>query len=88
MKKFKNIMDYTHGMINIDSFFFKFIDTIQLQRLRDIHQLSTSLYVFPSVNHSRFEHSLGTYFIANKFMKYFKENQPELDINQNLINSI
>ncbi len=88
MKKFKNVMDYAHGMINIDLFYFKFIDTIQFQRLRDIRQLPTSLYVFPSVNHTHLEHSFGTYFIGNKFIKYFKENQKELEINQSLINSI
>lgn len=88
MKKFKNVMDYAHGMINIDLFYFKFIDTIQFQRLRDIHRFPTSLYVFPSVNHTHLEHSFGTFFIANKFIKYFKENQNELEINQSLINSI
>ena len=88
IKKSKKVFDYIHGLITIDNFYFKFIDTPQFQRLRDIYQLTTSNFVFPSANHSRFEHSLGTFFLSNKFVAFLQQNQPELEISQSLINTV
>ena len=87
-KKSKKIFDYIHGLITIDTFFFKFIDTPQFQRLRDLYQLTTSNFVFPTANHTRFEHSLGTFSLSNKYITFLKQNQPELDISQSLINTV
>ena len=86
--KFKNITDYIYGLMSIPNHYFKFIDTIYIQRLRNIRQLPTAQYVFPSVNHSSFEHSIGTYFLSNKYISDLKMRQNELDINQTLINTI
>lgn len=88
IKKSKKVFDYIHGLITIDNFYFRFIDTPQFQRLRDIYQLTTSNFVFPSANHSRFEHSLGAFFLSNKFITFLQQNQPELEISQSLINTI
>ena len=88
IKKFKNITDYIYGLISIPNHFFKFIDSIYIQRLRNIRQIPTAQYVFPSVNHSCFEHSLGTYFLSNKYITDLKSRQNELEINQTLINTI
>lgn len=51
-------------------------------------QLATTQYIFPSANHSRLEHSFGVYFLANKYLKYLQQTQPELEINDNIIRSI
>ena len=88
IRKFKNITDYIYGLISIPNHFFKFIDSIYIQRLRNIRQLPTAQYVFPSVNHTCFEHSLGTYYLSNKYITDLKSRQSELDINQTLINTI
>ncbi|MBD3227911.1 MAG: HD domain-containing protein [Candidatus Lokiarchaeota archaeon] len=40
-----------------------------MQRLRYIKQLGCASYVFPSANHTRFEHSLGVYFITCKIIE-------------------
>jgi HD superfamily phosphohydrolase len=46
------------------------IDTVWLQRLRRIHQLQSARWVFPSAEHSRFQHSLGTMHVAGEFAQH------------------
>jgi len=46
------------------------IDTIWLQRLRRIYQLQSARWVFPSAEHSRFQHSLGTMHVAGEFAQH------------------
>lgn len=87
-EKYKNITDYIYGLISIPNHYFKFIDTIYVQRLRNILQIPTAKYVFPSVTHSCYEHAIGTYFLSNKYITDLKTRQKELDINQTLINTI
>lgn len=43
------------------------IDTPWVQRLRKVHQLQSSFWVFPSGEHSRFQHCLGTMHMAGRF---------------------
>jgi hypothetical protein len=43
------------------------IDTPWMQRLRRVHQIQSSFWVFPSGEHSRFQHSLGTMHMAGRF---------------------
>jgi HD superfamily phosphohydrolase len=87
-KKFQTIQDYIYGLISIPKNHIKFIDSYYVQRLRNIRQIPTAQYLFPSVNHSCFEHSLGTYYLSNKFITNLKNRQNDLDINQTLINTI
>jgi len=46
------------------------IDNKWLQRLRKIHQLQSTFWVFPSAENSRFIHSLGTMHLAGEFGKH------------------
>lgn len=64
--KIKNIHDAIHGYIQLSVFAAKIIDTNLFQRLRKLKQLGTCSYVFPNAVHNRFEHSIGTYYIANE----------------------
>lgn len=45
------------------------IDSVWLQRLRQIHQLQSVWWVYPSAEHSRFQHVLGVMHLASKFAK-------------------
>lgn len=42
------------------------IDHPWVQRLRQIHQLQTAWYVFPSAEHTRFQHVLGAMHLASR----------------------
>lgn len=42
------------------------MDTPQVQRLRRIKQLGFTYLVYPGANHTRFEHSMGTMYLASK----------------------
>ena len=61
----KVIRDPLHGYIELDELACSIIDTVEMQRLRRIRQLGFSYLVYPGANHTRFEHSLGTYHLMN-----------------------
>jgi HD superfamily phosphohydrolase len=46
------------------------IDTPWVQRLRRIHQLQSTWWVYPSGEHSRFQHVLGTMHMAGAFARH------------------
>ncbi|MGC8961639.1 MAG: HD domain-containing protein [Candidatus Bathyarchaeia archaeon] len=58
------IKDPLYGYIQITEAERNVIDTYPFQRLRRIKQLSGSEFVYPAANHTRFEHSLGTMYLA------------------------
>lgn len=46
------------------------IDNPWMQRLRRIYQLQSARWVYPSAEHSRFQHSLGTMHMAGQFARH------------------
>lgn len=62
----KVVKDLVHGYIYIDEKMQKCIDTPYFQRLHRVKQLTCNL-LFPSVNHTRYEHSLGVMKLACDF---------------------
>jgi HD superfamily phosphohydrolase len=79
------IYDNIHGYIEVSTLALSIIDTVEFQRMRRINQTSGLFYVFPTARHSRFEHSIGTYHIAKRFITNIKNNQPELRISDRLV---
>ncbi len=61
----KIIKDPVHGYVEVEDFALALLDSPPLQRLRYIRQLGFSYLVYPGANHTRFEHSLGTMFLAD-----------------------
>ena len=63
------IRDPIHGYIEIRPYIERLLDTKIVQRLRNVKQLGWTNLVYPGANHSRFEHSLGTYYLASRVWK-------------------
>jgi hypothetical protein len=68
----KIIKDPVHGYIEVEDFTLRLLDSPVLQRLRYIRQLGFSYLVYPGANHTRFEHSLGTMFLAGVASRRFQ----------------
>ena len=58
------IKDPLYGYIRLTEIEHNVIDTPAVQRLRRIRQLAGAEYVYPAANHTRFEHVLGTMYLA------------------------
>lgn len=83
-KKNKIFFDKIHGYIKIDPIALSIIDTMEFQRLRFIKQTGVLNYVFPTAEHTRFEHSIGTYYLAKLMLNYLKVNQKEIKITESI----
>lgn len=73
----KTVFDNVHKNIYVDPLSLKFIDTEEFQRLRDVKQLGLCHLVFPGAVHSRFEHSLGVYWLAGQAVQRLAQYQGE-----------
>ncbi|OVE83332.1 HD domain-containing protein [Natronolimnobius baerhuensis] len=70
------IKDSVHDYIELDPTAEALLDTAAMQRLRTIRQLSTVQLVYPSANHTRFEHSLGVYHLASRAVDRLEVDEP------------
>lgn len=69
----KLIRDAVHGDVAFSPAEMAVIDTAPVQRLRRIKQLGASSLVYPSAVHTRFEHSLGTCWVAKRLLAELAE---------------
>jgi len=60
------IKDPVHGYVYITEAEKNIIDSYPMQRLRRLRQLAGAEYVYPSANHTRFEHSVGAMYLAGR----------------------
>jgi HD superfamily phosphohydrolase len=70
----KRIRDPIHGDIELTSEEIQIVDTEQFQRLRGIRQLGPAYLVYPAATHTRFEHVLGTLYMAQKIINGVNAN--------------
>ncbi len=63
---YKIIHDGVHGSMKISGVILDLIKTPEFQRLRGIKQLGLAYLVYPGANHTRFEHSLGAWYVAKR----------------------
>jgi HD superfamily phosphohydrolase len=64
------IKDSVHDHIEVAGVAADLVDTPPVQRLRRIKQLGTVALVYPSANHTRFEHSLGVFHLADRALDH------------------
>jgi HD superfamily phosphohydrolase len=68
----KTIHDSVHGSVRVEGVFLSLVEAPELQRLHSVHQLGLAYLVYPGANHTRFEHSLGTYAVAGRICAALK----------------
>ncbi len=69
--------DPVHGFIEVFAPEEKIIDTPTFQRLRRIRQLAFTNYVYHGAEHTRFPHSIGVMYCANRILDSVIRNVPE-----------
>jgi hypothetical protein len=74
LKNAKVFRDPVHGDIWITELEKKIIDNLWFQRLRKTRQLGPTNLVYPGANHTRFEHSIGTVFVAQQIIDSINKN--------------
>ncbi len=75
----KTIKDPIHGSLQLKGHEVEVLDTYEMQRLRNIKQLGFTYFVYPSATHTRFEHSLGTFYLASKLAEKLELNKKKSD---------
>jgi len=77
-KPIKMTADNVHKtMIKLEPLLVGVTDTSQYQRLRELKQLGTASHVYPTAQHTRFDHSLGVCHLAGEVCRYIR-NQPQM----------
>lgn len=77
----KFFRDPVHDIIKFsksDLFLVDVINSEPFQRLRRIKQLGFVDYVYPGAHHSRFSHSIGCYFLANKVIQHLNSSSKKI----------
>ncbi len=78
--EYKTIQDTIHGSVKFKGPFLELLECPELQRLHNIIQLGLTKLVFPGANHTRLEHSIGTYGVANKMAVSLDLNEEEKNL--------
>ena len=76
------VKDPLYGYIRLSEMEKRVIDTEPVQRLRRIRQLSGAEYVYPAANHTRFEHALGTMYLAGVLAENLPANLNDEDVEE------
>ena len=74
-----------HGFITLTPRMRQIVDTPEFKRLHKLRQLGVTYLVYPSANHTRFEHSLGVSHLAKLLMISLSKKNIDLNIDENLI---
>ena len=70
--------DPIHGFVEVYPHERQIIDTIEFQRLRRIHQLGLTNYVYHGAEHSRFGHAIGVMHLAGRSVENLVDHNIDL----------
>ncbi|WP_048075535.1 HD domain-containing protein [Haloquadratum walsbyi] len=73
------IKDGVHDHIEIQGITAELLDTPLIQRLRRVTQLGTVHLVYPAASHTRFEHSIGVYYLMNRALSHLGLDGPQAE---------
>ncbi len=76
---YKTIQDTVHGSVKFSDPFLELINCPEMQRLRGVKQLGLTNLVFPGANHTRLEHSIGAYHVAEKMAQQLDLVEEEME---------
>ena len=68
------IFDTIHGSIDFNKEDLKFLDNRWVKRMKRVKQLGLLDHVFPGGSHNRFEHIIGVYHMADKYINILNKN--------------
>ncbi len=74
----KEFADPLYGFVRLNDLELKIVDSLPFQRLRYIKQLGVAYLVFPSAQHTRFEHAVGVLNISDKLGSFLPERKRRL----------
>jgi uncharacterized protein len=72
------VRDPMWNTIRLDPVAVRIIDTPAFQRLRYIRQLGFAHLVYPGATHTRFDHALGVYHLAQTALRILAEKDPRI----------
>ena len=78
MKHSFEFRDPIHGFVEVYPHERRIIDTIEFQRLRRIHQLGLTHYVYHGAEHTRFGHAVGVMHLAGKAVENLVDRNLDL----------
>ena len=75
----QRVRDPLHNLIEFDTTQFehtlwRVIQTAPFQRLRRVRQLGFSEFVFPGATHTRWNHSIGVFYVARQLMRLIRRH--------------
>lgn len=76
----KLYQDQLYGTITLSPLAIHIIDTPEFQRLSHIKQLGFTDLVYRGAQHTRFCHSIGTYFLTRTIMRHIVKNHERLGL--------
>jgi HD superfamily phosphohydrolase len=79
LRKAKDIYIPVHNTVELSLMAKLFMGTKYFQRLSKLKQLGTCNYIYPGAVHTRFEHSIGVYYLAGKLVDRIRQVS---DVNQ------
>ncbi|OAV70513.1 hypothetical protein Barb4_01311 [Bacteroidales bacterium Barb4] len=84
-KHSKEVLDPVVGYVKVYAWEMAMLDTLLFQRLRKITQLGLANLVYPSLNYSRFEHTIGTLGRLDQVLTRLRErHKPQENENEKI----
>jgi HD superfamily phosphohydrolase len=77
--RIKAVKDHIWGMIEIEPADAWLLDSPLFQRMRHVRQTGFTFLTYPNAQHTRFEHSLGVYFVVKRLLATFRRTKEAYD---------